>query len=52
MQASEIYMQRRAKDHAMQFLQGLNDSYSNVKSHVLLLDPLPPISKIFSYVVQ
>jgi len=36
----------------MQFLRGLNDSYSNVKSHVLLLDPLPPISKIFSYVVQ
>jgi len=37
---------------AMQFLRGLNDQYSNVQSHVLLMDPLPLISKIFSYVVQ
>nr|KYP61296.1 hypothetical protein KK1_023726 [Cajanus cajan] len=36
----------------MQFLRGLNDQYNNVKSHVLLMEPLPPISKIFSYVVQ
>nr|KYP57708.1 hypothetical protein KK1_003978 [Cajanus cajan] len=36
----------------MQFLHGLNDQYNNVKSHVLLMEPLPPISKIFSYVVQ
>jgi len=36
----------------MQFLRGLNDQYSNIRSHVLLMDPLPPISKIFSYVVQ
>ena len=36
----------------MQFLCGLNYQYSNVRSHVLLMDPLPPISKIFSYVAQ
>lgn len=36
----------------MQFLGGLNDQYNNVRSHVLLMDPLPPISKIFSYVAQ
>jgi len=36
----------------MQFLRGLNDQFSNVQSHVMLMDPLPPISKIFSYVVQ
>ncbi|WVZ02380.1 hypothetical protein V8G54_023186 [Vigna mungo] len=28
------------------------DSYVNVRSHVLLMDPLPPINKIFSYVAQ
>lgn len=36
----------------MQFLRGLNDQYANVRSHVLLMDPLPPINKIFSYVAQ
>nr|KYP70921.1 Retrovirus-related Pol polyprotein from transposon TNT 1-94 [Cajanus cajan] len=44
--------QRKREDQAMQFLRGLNEQYSNVKSHVLLMDPIPPISKIFSYVVQ
>ncbi|WVZ04687.1 hypothetical protein V8G54_018033 [Vigna mungo] len=34
------------------FLRGLNDQYANVLSHVLLMDPLPPINKIFSYVTQ
>ncbi|XP_020222097.1 uncharacterized protein LOC109804677 [Cajanus cajan] len=45
-----IIAQRKLEDQAMQFLRGLNDQYNNVKSHVLLMEP--PISKIFSYVVQ
>jgi len=36
----------------MQFLRGLNEQYGNIKSYVLLMDPLPPILKIFSYVMQ
>jgi len=36
----------------MQFLRGLNEQYGNIKSHVLLMNPLPPISKTFSYVMQ
>nr|KYP52666.1 hypothetical protein KK1_025408 [Cajanus cajan] len=44
--------QRRVEDQAMQFLRGLNDQYSNVQSHILLMEPLPQITKIFSYVVQ
>lgn len=36
----------------MQFLRGLNEQYGNIKSHILLMDPLPLISKIFSYVLQ
>nr|KYP33922.1 hypothetical protein KK1_045179 [Cajanus cajan] len=36
----------------MQFLRCLNDQYGNIHSHVLLMDPLPPITKIFSYVSQ
>ncbi|XP_068487969.1 uncharacterized protein [Phaseolus vulgaris] len=36
----------------MQFLRGLNDQYKNICSHVLLMDPIPAISKKISLVVQ
>ena len=36
----------------MQFLSGLNDQYNNIISHVLLMDPISFITKIFSLVVQ
>ena len=31
---------------------GLNESFSHVKRQILLMDPLPPINKVFSLVVQ
>ncbi|KAL0437456.1 UNVERIFIED_CONTAM: Copia protein [Sesamum radiatum] len=34
----------------MQFLMGLHDSFSNKRSQVLMLDPLPDIEKTFSMV--
>jgi len=36
----------------MQFLTGLNESFSVVKTQILLMDPLPPINKVYSLVVQ
>ena len=50
--AFTIIAQRKLEDRAMQFLRGLNDQYTNIRSHVLLMDPIPAISKIFSYVAQ
>ncbi|GAU41109.1 hypothetical protein TSUD_139780 [Trifolium subterraneum] len=38
--------------HAIRFLTGLNENFGMVKSQILLLDPLPPMSKIFSMVLQ
>jgi len=43
---------RKCEDRAMQFLRGLNDQYRNICSHVLLMDPIPAISKKNSLVVQ
>ncbi|GAU31820.1 hypothetical protein TSUD_58210 [Trifolium subterraneum] len=40
------------EDQVLQFLQGLNDNFSIVKTQVLLLDPLPTINKVYSLVVQ
>lgn len=36
----------------MQFIMGLNESFSQVRAQVLMLDPLPVISKVFSLVMQ
>jgi len=43
---------QRVEDQVIQFLQGLNDSFSIVKSQVLLMDPLPPLNKVYFLVVQ
>lgn len=31
----------------MKFLNGLDDSYNQVKSHIHLMDPLPNVKKLF-----
>jgi len=36
----------------MQFLRGLNYQYNNIKVHVLLMEPVPDVTKNFSLVVQ
>ncbi|XP_019186504.1 PREDICTED: uncharacterized protein LOC109181209 [Ipomoea nil] len=37
----------REEDYVIRFLQGLNDEYNNLKSSVLVLDPLPEVYKVF-----
>jgi len=49
---SDTIVQRKIEDHAMQFFRGLNDQYGNIKLHVLLMDLIPSILKIWSYVLQ
>ncbi|XP_058774358.1 uncharacterized protein LOC131648635 [Vicia villosa] len=34
------------------FLKGLNDSYQNIRTQILLLDPLPSISRTYSLIAQ
>ncbi|GAU41486.1 hypothetical protein TSUD_239620 [Trifolium subterraneum] len=38
--------------YIVRFLTGLNEHFSMVKSHILLMDPLPPMNKVFSLVLQ
>lgn len=42
----------RIKDQIIQFLTGLNESFSVVKTQILLMDPLPPINKVYYLVVR
>lgn len=40
------------QETVMQFLMGLNESYAQVRTQILLMDPLPSLSKVFSLVIQ
>ncbi|XP_061354586.1 uncharacterized protein LOC133299161 [Gastrolobium bilobum] len=42
----------RDGDHAIRFLKGLNDQYANVRSQIMLLDPLPTVNRIFAFIAQ
>lgn len=50
--ASRTAKIHRNEDQIMQFLTGLNDQFSVVRTQVLLLDPLPSLNKVYSLVVQ
>ncbi|KAF5478995.1 hypothetical protein F2P56_005510, partial [Juglans regia] len=45
-------MAMHQQDYVMRFLMGLNDSFSQVRGQILLIDPLPPMNKVFSLVLQ
>ena len=36
----------------MSFLMGLNDTYTAMSGQILLMDPIPSLSKVFSLLVQ
>lgn len=39
-------------EFVMIFLMGLNDSYSSVRAQILLMNPIPAITKVFSLIIQ
>nr|XP_023887900.1 uncharacterized protein LOC112000030 [Quercus suber] len=42
----------RLQESVMQFLMGLNESYSQIKGQILLMEPLPTINKVYSLLIQ
>ncbi|KAL4335324.1 hypothetical protein GQ457_07G006860 [Hibiscus cannabinus] len=40
------------KELVMQFLMGLNESFAPVRGRIVLMDPMPSITKVFSLVIQ
>ena len=50
--AMRVNKEYRIEDQIIQFLTGLNDQFSVVKTQVLLLDPLPSLNKVFFLVIQ
>ncbi|KAL5557118.1 hypothetical protein UlMin_039354 [Ulmus minor] len=39
-------------EYIMSFLMGLHDSFTQVRGQLLLMDPLPPINKVFALISQ
>ena len=39
------------QDSLMQFLNGLNDDYSQVRTQILMIEPIPSLDKVFSLVI-
>ena len=42
----------QAKDCTMSFLMGLNETYAAVRGQILLMEPMPSLSKVFSLLLQ
>ena len=40
------------EDCTMSFLMGLNDTYATVRGQILLINPIPTLSKVFSLLLQ
>ena len=49
---NEKLTQYQLQDSVMQFLMGLNETYSQIQGQILLLDPLPLINKVYSLLIQ
>ncbi|XP_031250011.1 uncharacterized protein LOC116107876 [Pistacia vera] len=48
----KILHNRYDRDYVIQFLMGLSNSFSNTKDQIMLLDPLPPLNRVFSMIQQ
>ncbi|EOY00275.1 Uncharacterized protein TCM_010116 [Theobroma cacao] len=46
------YTDQYQKDMAFRFLNGLNDSFSAVRSQIILMDPIPTLDKVYSIVLR
>ncbi|GAB2270057.1 hypothetical protein Dimus_038818 [Dionaea muscipula] len=50
--ASKLLTSREEKEKVMQFLMGLNDSYSTVRGAILMMSPLPDARKAHGMILQ
>ncbi|XP_019081495.1 uncharacterized protein LOC109124173 [Vitis vinifera] len=48
----KAWMDYQLQEYMMQFLMGLNESYASTRGQILMLDPFPPVAKVFNLVVQ
>ncbi|KAF7151476.1 hypothetical protein RHSIM_Rhsim02G0004200 [Rhododendron simsii] len=47
-----VFNEQQDQDRIMQFLMGLNDTYSGILGHILVMNPLPTVRKAYSLIIQ
>ncbi|KAG5556472.1 hypothetical protein RHGRI_006920 [Rhododendron griersonianum] len=47
-----VFNEQQDQDRIMQFLMGLNETYSGIRGHILLMNPLPTVRKAYSLIIQ
>ncbi|WKA10965.1 hypothetical protein VitviT2T_028505 [Vitis vinifera] len=47
-----VYMEDQQQESVMQFMLGLNESFAPIRAQILLMEPTPPLNKVFFLVVQ
>ena len=50
--AMKILSIAHEKSYVMRFLMGLNENFETVRSHILMLEPFPSMSKVYALVLQ
>lgn len=48
----KVWMDYQDREYVLQFLMGLNESFSQIHAQILMSEALPSISKVFSLVIQ
>lgn len=48
----QMLLASQQEDCIIQFLIGLNESFSNIQSQILMMEPFPTLSKVFALVAQ
>ncbi|XP_073270093.1 uncharacterized protein [Primulina huaijiensis] len=51
-ESARKYVEHDQQHKLLQFLMGLNERYAHVRSHLLLMTPLPPVGQAYSMVAQ
>ena len=49
---AKLIADQQNQDRAMEFLQGLHDSFSAIRSQVLLMEPFPSVQRIYNLIRQ
>lgn len=44
--------EHQQQEYVIMFLMGLNDNFSHIRGHILLMEPLAAINKVFALVLQ
>ena len=47
-----MWLEYQQQENVIEFLMGLNDSYAQTRGQILIMESLPPLSKVFALVIQ